>query len=80
MANSVLESGPAVKAVVVTPNNSTELGGVVALYIGTAGSLSVICADETQCDFPAVSAGILPLKVRRVRSTGTTATNIVALY
>lgn len=80
MANTVLESGPAVRAVAVTPNDSTELGGVVALYIGTAGTLSVICADGSQCDFGAVAAGVLPLKVRRVRSTGTGASNIVALY
>lgn len=82
MANTVLESGPAIKAVAVTPNDSTNISTTVALYIGTAGTLKVTCADSdsTDCTFAAVSAGILPLKVIRVWSTGTSATNIVALY
>lgn len=80
MASTHLESGPATKAVAVTPHDSNNIDPCVALYIGAAGTLKVTCFDGTDCTFAAVSAGVLPLRVKRVWSTGTSATSIVALY
>lgn len=77
---------PAANAVAVTPNDSTDLTFVTrGLFVGGGGNLVVIMADQpvdaTTVTFTGVPAGtILPIAVRRVRSTSTTATNIVALW
>lgn len=73
---------PAISAVAVTPNDSTQLGQVRALYVGSTGNLSVVLAeDSSPVTFANVPSGfLLPLAVSVVRSTGTTAGNIVALY
>jgi len=65
----------------VTPNDSTDLTTVAqGLYIGGAGDLKVDMADSGTVTFSALPAGIfLPIIVKRVYSTGTTATNIIAL-
>ncbi len=78
MANTL----PALYAVAITPSDSANLlrGDSVALYIGIAGTLRVMCGDGTECTFAAVSAGLLPIRIRRVYATGTSATSIVALY
>ena len=73
----------AVDAVAVTPNDSTDLdpGPCRALYIGGSGDVSIDIAENTAVVFVGLSAGqILPVQAVRVRSTSTTATNIVALY
>lgn len=70
-------------AVAVTPDNSTDLPGgpCRALYVGTTGDISLIPAGGSSAvTFAAVAVGILPVAVKRVRATSTTATNIVALY
>jgi hypothetical protein len=53
-----------------------------ALYIGGAGNITVDMADGgTSVLFVAVQGGtILPIQVTRIYSTGTTASNMVALY
>ena len=70
-------------AVAVVPSDTTELGPCKALYIGSAGgNVSVhMPGRDTSVTFTAVPIGtILPVSARRVLSTGTTSTNIVALY
>ena len=50
------------------------------LYIGGAGNLSVKFSDDSLSGAVAVVAGaILPWRVKQVLSTGTTATQILAL-
>ena len=52
-----------------------------ALYVGTAGDLNVDLVDGSTVVFPSVLGGaILPVRVKRVRSSSTTASNSVALY
>lgn len=64
----------------VTPNDSTDLTIVGQLYIGTAGDVSVILeGDVSAVTFSSHPVGYLPCRVRRVRSTGTTAGNILVL-
>lgn len=72
------------RAVTVTPNDSSDLSDVAdALYVGTGGHISVIFEDDTS---PVTlnsfaNGGLLEnIRISRVRSTGTTASNIVALY
>lgn len=51
------------------------------LYVGGAGDLTVITMGGDQVTFTAAPAGaFLPIQVTRVLSTGTTATNILALW
>lgn len=77
-------SSPAVNAVTITPNDSTDLENVArALYIGTAGNISLIPSGPgaLSVTFTNVQDGtILPISVSRVNATSTTAANIVALY
>ena len=77
-----LES-PARDAKAVTPANDTDLPSGVcrALYIGGDGNVSLITPEGTTVSFIGLVAGtILPVRAARVRVTGTTATNLVALY
>ena len=51
-----------------------------AVYVGGAGIVEAVFQDDTTADFTAVAGEILPLAVKRVNSTTTTATLMVALY
>lgn len=65
----------------VTPSDTTDLTAVPkALYIGVAGNISLTGADGATSTFIVASGQTVPLRPRRVRTTGTTATGIVALY
>jgi hypothetical protein len=69
-------------AAAVTPSDGTDLTFVSKkLFVGGAGNLVVITAAGNTVTFTGVAAGtILPIRVSRVKATGTTATNIVAMY
>jgi hypothetical protein len=75
-------TAPASVAVAIIPSDSTVLADPKprALYIGVTGDVTVdMNGTGTNILFKAVPVGILPIKVSRVYSTGTTATNIVGL-
>lgn len=77
--------GPGVIAEEVTPNDSADLTVLArGIYIGGAGNLAVHMRGEeggpTVITFIGLVAGtVYPIAAQRVMSTGTTATNIVAL-
>ena len=48
------------------------------LYIGTAGNLKVLTSGDDIITYNAVAAGFFPVHVKKVFSTGTGASNIVA--
>lgn len=77
----VAPTSPARYFSAVTPDNSNDLAYATrALWVGGAGNLSVIDLDGNTVAFTGIPAGtLLPIRVARVRATGTTATNIVAL-
>ena len=71
----------------VTPDDSaniqipTGLNGTRGLYVGVSGDVKVTLAGGTVATFKDLSAGVVhPLSVKRVWSTDTTATDIVALF
>lgn len=72
---------PASHAAAVTPADGSDISPEAsALFIGGAGDVSVHVMDGSTVTFVGVAAGsILPVRVKRVLSTSTTATNIVAL-
>jgi hypothetical protein len=75
---------PASSAVAVTPHDTDELTVVSrGLYVGGTGDVKVHMHGNptTAVTFSAVPVGtILPIRVTRVLSTGTTATLILNLY
>lgn len=78
---SLLDS-PATDGFDVTPDDDADLQFVTRfLYIGGAGDVSLVTKGGSTLTFTGLSAGsILTIRASRVRATGTTATNIIALY
>lgn len=76
------QSSPAIQWKAVTPSDSTVLAaGCRGLFVGTAGNVAVTGADGTSVTFLNVANGTkLDLGPVKVLSTGTTASNILALY
>ena len=75
-------TSPATGAVAAN-NHDTNLltGGVCrSLYVGVTGDIKVTMANGDIATFTSVAAGILPVSVKQVWSTGTTATGLIALY
>lgn len=70
------------RAVAVTPHDTNDLANVArALWVGGAGNVAVLLSEDSSAvTFVGVAAGtLLPLRAKRVLSTGTTATSIVAV-
>lgn len=84
--NRAANSDPAPYGEAVTPSDSTELPFLTrGLYVGGAGNVYVEMLNSlgayATVAFIGVTAGsLLPIVCRKVRSTSTTATNIVALW
>ncbi|MDB5562367.1 MAG: uncharacterized protein JWN11_1785 [Hyphomicrobiales bacterium] len=74
-------SAPAHAGFPITPNDNADLAEVTrAVYVGGAGAVSVLMASGQTVTFAAVAASVLlPIRVRRVLASGTTATNLVGL-
>lgn len=66
----------------VTPSDSVDLTKLTkAVYVGQSGDLSVIMEDGSPLTFEAVAAGtLLPIRVSRVMSTGTSANGIIGVW
>lgn len=75
-------SGSAEEYVSVTPDDAADLplGAARAIYVGVAGA--VVLKDRFGHTVTLISGGeqYHPLWVTRIFATGTTATNILALY
>jgi hypothetical protein len=69
---------PVRHAIAVTPSDSADLATASrAIYIGGAGNIQVTTVDGDTVTMNGVTAGsFYPIRVARVWSTGTTATNI----
>ena len=72
---------PASHGFAITPDDVAELSEVTrALYVGTSGAVAVGFASGAELVLANVPAGsVLPLRLVRVRATGTTAGNLVGL-
>jgi hypothetical protein len=67
----------------VTPSDSTALSGGVCsgLFIGTGGDIVILNSVGNPITFKNLASGsYLDCQTTRVNATGTTATDIVALY
>lgn len=78
--SSGLES-PGYFAAEITPNDSIDLPTTSrALYVGTGGDISLTMAGGHTVTLRNVAGGFVPLRVSRIHATGTTATDIVAVW
>lgn len=75
-------NSPARKAITIVPNDGVDLAFTSrSIYVGTSGDVAVHMAGENSpVVFKNMHAGILPVRVDRVLSTGTTAADIVVLW
>lgn len=67
----------------ITKSDTVNLphGTCRAIYVGVSGHIAVLGEDDASVIFYNAAAGsILALQAKRVLSTGTTATNLIALY
>lgn len=80
IANVMSGQAPYRRLVAVSPSDSVDLPGGMShgLYIGTAGAIVVVDALGNTVTLAALANGWHPMCVRRVKSTGTLAMNIVA--
>lgn len=74
-------TAPGIKAAAVTAHDTNNITITRGIYVGTSGDVAVIMAgDSSSVIFKNLAAGIVhPLAVTRVLSTGTTATDIMAV-
>jgi hypothetical protein len=79
--NSNEIDSPAGDAFAITPHNTTELLATTrGIYIGGDGNITVLMGSGNVVLFTGLLAGtLLPIRVRRVNATGTTATDLVGL-
>jgi hypothetical protein len=78
-SKSPLHVNAATGGAAITPSDSTvvDFNGI---YVGGAGNLTVTLLNGTDVTLTAVIVGqIYPLRVTKVKATGTTATNLVGL-
>jgi len=74
-------NAPARRAAAVTLSDTVDLPEVSrALHVGVAGDIAVIMADDATSVVLKDVGGDVAYMVKRVLATGTTATDIVALY
>ena len=76
------KSQPYTKGAAVTPNDGVDLTFTTrAVWVGGAGNLTVTMSGGGDVTFTGVTAGaLLHIRASRVKATGTSATNIVALW
>ena len=76
----MIEDAKATGAVAVTPSDSS-FPVTSGIYLGTSGDLSVVMKNGTEITFKSLAAGVIhPLSVTKVKTTNTTASNIIAVY
>lgn len=78
--NSSAAGAPFTGGAAVVPSDTVDLPQVALLYVGTEGDMSIVTHDNSTLVLKNHPAGYMPGFVRRVNATGTTASNIVALW
>ncbi len=72
---------PAAFALAITPADSDLAKVTRQIYVGGTGNLAVTMLGGGIVIFPTIPAGtILRIRASQIRSTSTTATNIVAMW
>ena len=74
-------NAPADIAFAITPNDAADFSDTTrAIYVGSGGSMVAVLSSGTEVTFSGLQGGsIVPIRVRRIKATGTTATALVGL-
>lgn len=73
-------SGPATDAMPVTPDDANDLPVIaIALYVETGGTVIVDTVAGGTRSISVADFSVLPIGIRRVHATGTTASGLHAL-
>jgi hypothetical protein len=68
-------------AVAITTSDTVDLPQLTdAIWVGGAGIVVAVFPNGKTVNFTCVAASVLPIRVKRVNATSTTATLMVALY
>lgn len=75
-------TSPAIDGSMIVPDDSGDLAHVTrAVYVGNGGQIAAQLASGSTITLAAVPSGtLLPLRVRRVMATGTSAGDLVGLW
>lgn len=75
-------TSPARGGFAITPSDSTDLTAETrAIYVGSAGDVAAVLASGDEVSFVGLAGGtVLPIRARRIKATGTTATALVGLH
>jgi len=75
-------TGSATSGAAITPSDSNDLTHVTrAIWVGGDGNITFTMSGGMNVTLTGVKAGsLLPIRAKRVLSTGTTATGIVGLW
>lgn len=80
-------TSPAIDAEAVTPSDTADIPGRAqrgptrGILVGASGDVAVVMSSGRTVVWPALAAGIIhPISCTRVKSTGTAATGIVAVW
>jgi hypothetical protein len=65
---------------VVTPSDTVNLTKPSKIWVGTAGNIAIVMNGNEAVLTLLAFSGWLPVQVKRVNATNTTATNIVAFW
>lgn len=79
MSSSNLAVG--VSAFAITPHDTTNFTTRArAVYVGVSGDITAVFADGAAVLFKSVPQGsVLPIEIRRINATGTTASSLVGI-
>ena len=79
---AMMQTQPYNKAAAVTPSNTADflLGETAAVVASGAGNIAAVFPDNAVVVIALAAGQILPIKLKRINSTSTTATGITALY
>lgn len=82
-----IQVGPYAKALDITTSDTVNLRTYLteqrfpdAIYVGGAGVVVAVWEDNTTTAFTCIAGQTLPIKVKRINATSTTATLLRALY
>ena len=86
---STLSIQPYNYARAITPSNTIDIWQTApvngrrltdAIQFGTGGTAAVVLEDDTVCSFTVIAGQVLPIRAKRLNSTGTAATLPVGLW